>query len=111
MKTREEALALCMSFDGVYCDRPFKDANWQLVRHNENGKAFAMIFERNGLIWINCKGAPEINAIRREVYPAVVPAYHLNKVHWISVILDGSIDETDVKAIVSDSYRLTAKKQ
>ena len=40
--------------------------------------------------------------------PGVVPAWHMNKTHWLGVLLDGSADEDTVKELLEISYRLTA---
>ena len=38
------------------------------------------------------------------MYPAVIPAYHLNKTHWNSIILDGTIPEEEVKRMIWSTY-------
>ena len=43
----------------------------------------------------------------RAAYPAVLPGYHMNKRHWISVILDGSMDDNEILPLIEDSYELT----
>mgnify|MGYP003474968838 CR=1 FL=1 len=44
-------------------------------------------------------------------FAAVVPAYHMNKLHWVSIILDGSMSDEEIRRLVHDSYRLTAPKK
>lgn len=63
----------------VYDEKPFHDGNWIAVRHTKNKKTFAFIFERGGNIWVNVKAKPEAAAFWRRVFPAVIPAYHMNK--------------------------------
>ena len=111
MKTRAEAIAVCADLPFVYEDYPFDDDNWTLMRHKENSRTFALIFEREGKIWVNLKVLPENGFIMRELYPSVLPAYHMNKRNWVSVILDGSIPDETVKGFIGESYRLTAKKR
>ena len=41
----------------------------------------------------------------------VLPAYHMNKNHWLTVLLDGTADDETVKALVDMSYALTAPKK
>ena len=108
MKTREEILAYALSFAEVYTECPFRDQNWQLVRLKENKKAFLWIYDRGGYLNLNVKVAPEWRDFWRQVYPAVIPAYHLNKTHWNSIILDGTIPEEEVKRMIGESYDLTA---
>ena len=108
---REGALALCLQFPFTYEDTPFDDPNWTAVRHKENRKIFALLFQREGRIWINLKAEPMWGDLWRQAYPSVVPAYHMNKRHWISVILDGSLSDSDLYRLIGDSYALTASKK
>ncbi|MGI6012867.1 MAG: MmcQ/YjbR family DNA-binding protein [Oscillospiraceae bacterium] len=111
MTTRAEAIAVCLTLPFVYEDYPFDDPNWTAIRHQRNRKIFALIFEREGKIWINVKADPQWGALWRNAYPAVVPGYHMNKQHWISIILDGSMEEADIWRLIRDSYSLTAPKR
>ena len=110
MTTREEIAAVCRAMPFVYEDYPF-DADWQAMRHRENDKVFAFIFGHQGGVWCNVKASPAAAQLWREVYPAVVPAYHMNKTHWVSIVLDGSMADEDIAHLVQDSYELTAKKR
>ena len=94
MLTRAEAVAACSALPDVFEDYPFHDPNWTVMRHRSNKKTFALIFEREGRIWINLKAQPEWVRFWQGTYTAVVPAYHMNKEHWFSVILDGTIPES-----------------
>ena len=42
MKTREEAIQFGLSFPDSYIDRPFRTADWELIRFRENKKAFLL---------------------------------------------------------------------
>lgn len=106
MKTREEVIAYALTLPETYQDTPFRDPNWILVRFRRNKKAFAWTYERNGSIWINVKVDPEWREFWRNTYKAVVPGYHQNKEHWNSIILDGSIPETEIKRMIAESYDL-----
>ena len=108
MKNREELISYCLTFKDTYPDQPFHDPNWTVIRHRGSRKVFAWIFEREGRTWVNVKCSPEWRDFWRQVYPAVIPAYHLNKTHWNSIILDGTIPEEEVKRMIGESYDLTA---
>lgn len=110
MKTRLEAIAYCTSLPNAYEDYPFRDENWTVMRHKENKKVFACIYEREGAIWINVKCDPEWRDFWRDSFASVVPAYHMNKEHWNSVILDGSVPEKEIHSMIKESYALTTKK-
>jgi len=111
MKTREDVIRASLALGNVYEDYPFHDENWTAMRHFQNKKTFAFIFERQGKIWINVKADPAASSFWRTVFPAVVPAYHMNKTHWLSIILDGSMEEKDIQALLYDSFCLTAPKK
>ncbi len=111
MTTREDAVRVCLELPFTYEDYPFDDTNWTVIRHLKNKKIFAMIFQREGRIWINVKAEPVSGDFWRQIYPAVVPAYHMNKQHWISIILDGSMDDEDILRLIQDSYDLTAPRR
>ena len=111
MLTRQEAIDACMALPGVYEDYPFDDVNWTCMRHSANKRIFALIFEREGRIWISVKNEPSWGDFWRGGYPSIVPAYHMNKLHWSSIILDGSVEEDVIGKMISDSYDLTAPKR
>ena len=106
MKTREEALTYGMSFPDTYQEAPFHDPNWQLVRVKKSKKAFLWTYEKDGYININLKVDAEWRDLWRKTYKAVLPAYHQNKEHWNTVILDGSIPDDVIKRMIAESYDL-----
>lgn len=106
MKQREEALEYGLSFPDTYQDAPFKDPNWQLVRVKGSKKAFLWTYERDGLVNLNVKVDPEWREFWRAAYPSVIPAYHQNKDHWNTIILDGTIPDQDIKRMIAESYDL-----
>ncbi len=106
MKTREEVLKYGLSFPDTYREAPFHDQNWQLVRVTKSKKAFLWTYEKDGYININLKVDPEWRDFWRRAYKAVQPAYHQNKEHWNTVILDGSIPDDAIKRMIAESYDL-----
>ncbi|MEG1877131.1 MAG: MmcQ/YjbR family DNA-binding protein [Lachnospiraceae bacterium] len=111
MKEREEAVIFCMTLKSVYQDMPFHDPGWIVIRHKDNHKIFAWIFERENHIWINVKCNPEWRDLWRNTYKAVLPGWHLNKEHWNSIILDETIPDREIHRMIEESYDLTKTKQ
>ena len=109
--TREQAVQLCQALPGVYEDYPFDDFNWTVMRHQSNRRIFAAIYAHEGRIWVNLKAEPDYAALLCAAYSCVVPAYHMNKRHWISIILDGSMSEEQVFQLIAESYALTLPKR
>jgi len=101
----------CSSLSGVYEDYPFHDDNWTVMRCKDNKKTFAMIYERNGLIWINVKADPEWIDFWRNTYASVIPGYHMNKNHWNSIILDETVPDKVIMRMVAESYDLVRPKR
>ena len=106
MHTREEALSYGLSFTDTYQEAPFHDQNWQLVRVKGSKKAFLWTYEMDGYIHLNVKVNPEWRDFWRSTFASVIPAYHQNKEHWNTVILDGTIPDADVKRMIAESYDL-----
>lgn len=106
MITREEALDFGLSFPDTYKEAPFHDDNWQLVRVKGSRKAFLWTYEHDGHINLNVKVDPEWRDFWRSTYASVIPGWHQNKEHWNTIILDGSIPESDIKRMISESYDL-----
>lgn len=106
LKTKEEIISYCKTLSGVYEDYPFRDDKWAVMRCSANKKSFAYIYERSGHIWVNVKCSPEWIKFWRSAFPSVVPGYHMNKTHWNSIILDGTVPDKDIKRMIAESYDL-----
>ena len=110
MRTRKEAIAACLQFPDAYEDYPFHDAASTAMRHKTNQKCFAFILEHEGKTLLCLKAEPQWGDFWKSAYAAVIPGYHLNKRHWISVILDGSMKDEEILPLIADSYQLTRKR-
>ena len=70
------------------------------------GKMFALVAWQSEPLTVSLKCEPGQALFLRDLYPAVRPGYHLNKMHWNTVTLDGSISEEEVRGMIDDSYDL-----
>jgi predicted DNA-binding protein (MmcQ/YjbR family) len=70
------------------------------------GKMFALVGIDATPLRVNLKCVPEQAEVLRELYPAVLPGYHMNKLHWNTIVLDGSLPDEDVLGMIDDSYEL-----
>ena len=109
MTTREEALNIALQLPGAYADTPFHDDNWVVARRG-NKRIFLATFMRQGRIWLNVKVRPDWSHVLISHFESVVPAYHMNKRHWVSVILDGKMEDEEIVRLIEESYDLTGKK-
>ncbi len=73
------------------------------------GKIFAILFEQDGMTSVNLKCEPDQANALRDIFPAVKPGYHMNKRHWNTVLLDGSIPSAEIERMVDHSYALIVK--
>ena len=92
---------------GAYEDMPFgPDALVFKVK----GKMFALVSWRADPLRISLKCDPfEAEALRDE-FDAIGPGYHLNKRHWNTVILDGSVPDFLLQHLIDQSYSLVVSK-
>ncbi len=60
--------------------------------------------------WLNLKCDPAEAEILRSIFPAIIPGYHMNKVHWNTLILDNSIPLSEIERLIDHSYKLVAKR-
>jgi predicted DNA-binding protein (MmcQ/YjbR family) len=88
----------------VTVDSPLgKDAEVFRVAH----KMFALYSaDSQGVMHVNLKCDPDEALILRDTYDAVIPGYQMNKRHWNTVILDGSIPTDELTRMIDNSYLL-----
>lgn len=102
---------------GTQPDRPFKRyPDYQILRHEHNRKWYGAIMlveaEKLGLPGtevlpiLNVKVKPEL-AMILQARVGVLPAYHMNKENWLSLLLTGEIPITELTSLLDDSYLLT----
>jgi predicted DNA-binding protein (MmcQ/YjbR family) len=70
------------------------------------GKMFALSALDRAPLEVSVKCEPELAAQLRHTYPAIRPGYHLNKRHWNTITLDGSLPDQLVRDLIEDSYDL-----
>jgi predicted DNA-binding protein (MmcQ/YjbR family) len=73
------------------------------------GKMFALVAEDSDPLLITLKCEPGQALFLRDVYPAVRPGYHMNKTHWNSVIMDGTVPQSELLGMIDDSYDLVVQ--
>ena len=90
--------------------------SFQVFRHTGNQKWFAVIMDipkKN----LGLSGAGEISVVNLKcdsrmigsfrMEPGIFPGWHMNKAHWLSVALDGTVEKEKIKFLVDMSYELT----
>ncbi len=97
----------CKSKAGVKEDFPF-DQNTLVF------KVMNKIFALTNITWsklkVNLKCDPEFAELLREKYEAIIPGYHMNKKHWNTITLDGSVPNNEILQLIDHSYDLVVSK-
>ncbi|MCF1264798.1 MmcQ/YjbR family DNA-binding protein [Morganella morganii] len=103
---------------GSVPDYPWiKYPDYAVFRHRGNAGWFAIIMSVSAdkigagdaekvVDIINVKAAPEMVGSLR-LKDGIYPAYHMNKEHWVTIILDAEFSSEELKSLIDDSYRLT----
>ena len=97
-----------MKLENTYKDCPFPDDFESVtMKQCKNKKWFALIMNVNNKLYLNVKTDPNYSDILRNTYDYIIPAYHMNKEHWNTIIVDEKVDENLVKELIEQSYQLT----
>ena len=59
---------------------------------------------------MNLKCDPDEAVMLRDIFPAVIPRYHMNKKLWNTIILDGSIPQGEIERMIDNSFMLVVSK-
>jgi predicted DNA-binding protein (MmcQ/YjbR family) len=97
--------AHCLKKKGVTEELPF---NEDTPVYKVMGKMF-LLASLTYPISINIKCDPEKAIELRERYSSVTPGYHMNKTHWNTVLLDGSIPNKEILEWIDESYDLVVQ--
>jgi predicted DNA-binding protein (MmcQ/YjbR family) len=95
--------AWCLEQTGAVEEFPFgpEPAVFKVAR-----KIFALSPLDRTPLSVSVKCEPDLAIALRDSYPAIRPGYHLNKRHWNTVTLDGSLPDALVRDLIEDSYDL-----
>jgi predicted DNA-binding protein (MmcQ/YjbR family) len=101
-----ELQAYLLAKKGVVEERPFGP---EALVYKVMGKMFALIAWEANPLTISLKCDPDEALFLRDIYTAVRPGYHLNKKHWNTVTINGSVPEKEFLRMIDDSYNLVVK--
>src|SRR5919199_4235992 len=93
----------CLSFPGAEETFPFGS---ETSVFKVGGKMFALTQLGADSLRVSLKCEPALAAALRQAYEVVIPGYHLNKRHWNTVILDGTLSDEVIGDMIEDSYDL-----
>jgi len=104
--TPDALVDLCLSMPQAVETFPF-GVETSVFKTSGNGKIFAISALEGDPLTVSLKCDPEESRALRAQFPGhITPGYHLNKKHWITVVLDGSVSDELVEQLVWDSHAL-----
>ena len=92
---------------GIYLSAPVKSLLKDCIGEKRDA-LFHMLSGKDSIVVLNLKCDPFLAAVLSLNYRGVLPAYHMNKKHWISVLPDADIDDEHIKQLIVLSYDITA---
>ncbi|MCU0413997.1 MAG: MmcQ/YjbR family DNA-binding protein [Ignavibacteriaceae bacterium] len=99
----EQIRVYCLKKKGVTEEFPFDE---ETLVFKVMGKIFLLASLESVPLQINLKCDPEKAVELREEYEVVQPGYHMNKKHWNTIIINGSISTGQIFEWIDDSYNL-----
>ncbi len=97
----------CVSFPGSSETFPFGP---ETSVFKVAGKMFAVSRLAERPLRVSLKCEPLLAEQLRDAHPSVLPGYHLNKRHWNTVVIDGSLPAQMVREMIEDSYDLVVSQ-
>lgn len=97
----------CQLQTGAELDFPFGP---DLYVYKVKGKVFAILFANKTQCSINLKCDPDQAQALRDLFSAVRPGYHMNKKHWNTVVLDGSLPAGELQRQIEHSWQQVVAK-
>jgi predicted DNA-binding protein (MmcQ/YjbR family) len=97
----------CLSFAGAEETFPFGELTSVF---KVEGKMFALSQLGAEPLKVSLKCEPRLAEALRAAHPEVTPGYHLNKVHWNTVLIGGGVADPAVREMIEDSYDLVVSK-
>ncbi|HEV3293371.1 MAG TPA: MmcQ/YjbR family DNA-binding protein [Streptosporangiaceae bacterium] len=95
--------AQCLALPAAVEEFPFGD---EVSVFKVGGKMFAACRLDARPLQLSVKCEPDLAVQLRAAHPAIAPGYHLNKRHWNTITLDGSLPDQMVTDLLGDSYDL-----
>lgn len=110
MITKSMIIEYCLTLKDTFEDYPFnEDFETTAMKHSKSKKWFALLMYVGEKLYVNVKTNLEYSDLLRSTYNYIIPAYHMNKEHWNSVIINECLDFDLLKELIKESYELTNK--
>ena len=104
--TSSDLLLYCMAKRGA---EQSVHSDWKATQIKVADVLFAMVKDVEGRPAVSLKTSPELADLLRQQHSDVRPSRHLNKAHWSTVYLDGSLPNSQIYYLVDASYKLAVE--
>lgn len=96
----------CLKKKSVTEELPFGP---DVIVYKVKGKVFMLLPLDTDLLQFNVKCDPDLAVELREEYDCVKPGYHMNKKHWNTIEVDGTLNSKQLKQMIDHSYELVVQ--
>lgn len=96
-----------LSIPGAELDYPFGEGT---AVYKVEDKMFALVIEKKEPVNLSVKCDPKLAVFLRDKFESVMPGYHLNKKHWITIVMTGQLSWQEIKDLIKHSYDLVVSK-
>lgn len=104
---RDRVIEACDGQPGAAEDYPFGD---EVAVFKVGGRMFALVLLSAAPATVSLKCDPDLAEDLRARYAAITPGYHLNKRHWNTITLDGSVPDDELLELIGHSYELVVAR-
>lgn len=104
----EDLRSYALSMPDVQEDFPFGN---DVIVFKINTKIFLLLPLNAESLRFNVKCNPDYAIELREQYSCIQPGYHMNKKHWNTIFVDGTLSSRQIKEFIEDSYKLVSKNK
>jgi len=87
-----------------------KNKMFATISHGSQAKSAKVDEAEKTYFWMNLKCDPDEALMLRDIFPSIIPGYHMNKAQWNTVILDGSIPQGEIERMIDNSFKLVVSK-
>ncbi|WP_058912435.1 MmcQ/YjbR family DNA-binding protein [Entomohabitans teleogrylli] len=101
--TTSELLQYCMAKPGA---EQSMHSDWKATQIKVDDVLFAMVHDVDHRPAVSLKSSPELAELLRQKHQDVFPSAHLNKAHWSTLWLDGTLQDSQIYYLVDASYQL-----
>ena len=103
---QEWAAARAEELPGASLEQPFGPEHWV---YKVRGKMFLLFSDASGEPFVTVKAGPADATTLREAFAEIIPGYHMNKRHWITLRGGGALEQALVRDLVTESYLLVVE--